>query len=281
LIEGITQSLAGRVGRIELLPLNAQELKAVQKLPGSLSQMLLQGGYPSLYDRDIQPHDWFSNYVATYVERDVRQLIAVRDLGQFQTFVKMCAARSGQLLNLASLGADCGISAITAKQWLSVLQTSYILTLVRPHHRNFGKRLVKTPKLYFLDSGLAAWMLGIRDTLTLETHAARGALFETWVVSELYKQRLNAGLPIDLHFWRDSTGNEVDLIVDSAAGLQPIEIKSGSTYAADWARGLKKWQQLAQGESLQPMLIYGGTESYEREGLKVRAWQDATIAETT
>ena len=280
LIEGITQSLAGRVGRVELLPLAAQELKAVQKLPFSLSQMLLQGGYPSLYDRDIEPHDWFSNYVATYVERDVRQLIAVRDLGQFQTFVKMCAARSGQLLNLASLGADCGISAVTAKHWLSVLQTSYIVTLVRPHHRNFGKRLVKTPKLYFLDSGLAAWLLGIRDSLTLETHAARGALFETWVVSELYKQRLNAGLPIDLHFWRDSTGNEVDLIVDSAAGLQPIEIKSGSTYAADWAKGLQKWQQLAQGESLRPLLIYGGTESYEREGLEVRAWQDATITET-
>jgi predicted AAA+ superfamily ATPase len=280
LIEGITQSLAGRVGRVELLPLAAQELKAVQKLPLSLSQMLLQGGYPSLYDRDIEPHDWFSNYVATYIERDVRQLIAVRDLGQFQAFVKMCAARSGQLLNLASLGADCGISAVTAKHWLSVLQTSYIVTLVRPHHRNFGKRLVKTPKLYFLDSGLAAWLLGIRDSLTLETHAARGALFETWVVSELYKQRLNAGLPIDLHFWRDSTGNEVDLIVDSAAGLQPIEIKSGSTYAADWAKGLQKWQQLAQGESLRPLLIYGGTESYEREGLEVRAWQDATITET-
>lgn len=280
LIEGITQSLAGRVGRVELLPLAAQELKAVQKLPFSLSQMLLQGGYPSLYDRDIEPHDWFSNYVATYVERDVRQLIAVRDLGQFQTFVKMCAARSGQLLNLASLGADCGISAVTAKQWLSVLQTSYIVTLVRPHHRNFGKRLVKTPKLYFLDAGLAAWLLGIRDTLTLETHAARGALFETWVFGELYKQRLNAGLPIDLYFWRDSTGNEVDLIVDSAAGLQPIEIKSGSTYAADWAKGLQKWQQLAQGESLRPLLIYGGTESYEREGLEVRAWHDATNAET-
>lgn len=280
LIEGITQSLAGRVGRVELLPLAAQELKAVQKLPFSLSQMLLQGGYPSLYDRDIEPHDWFSNYVATYVERDVRQLIAVRDLGQFQTFVKMCAARSGQLLNLASLGADCGISAVTAKQWLSVLQTSYIVTLVRPHHRNFGKRLVKTPKLYFLDAGLAAWLLGIRDTLTLETHAARGALFETWVFGELYKQRLNAGLPIDLYFWRDSTGNEVDLIVDSAAGLQPIEIKSGSTYAADWAKGLQKWQQLAQGESLRPLMIYGGTESYEREGLEVRAWHDATNAET-
>lgn len=274
LIAGIAQSLAGRVGRIELLPLSAQELKAVGKLPDSLTHMLLKGGYPSLYDRDVLPQDWLSNYIATYVERDVRQLIAVRDLGQFQTFVKMCAARTGQLLNLASLGADCGISAVTAKQWLNVLETSYIVTLLRPHHRNFGKRLVKTPKLYFLDSGLAAWLLGIRDAQTLETHAARGALFETWVVSELYKQRLNAGLPTDLCFWRDSSGNEVDLIAQTAQGMMPIEIKSGSTYASDWAHGLTKWQQLAQNESLQPKLIYGGSQSYPREGVDVIAWQD-------
>lgn len=275
LIAAITQSLAGRVGRIELLPLSAAELTAAQKLPTTLSQMLLQGGYPALYDRAVSPNDWFANYIATYVERDVRQLIAVRDLGQFQTFVKMCAARTGQLLNLASLGADCGISAVTAKQWLSVLETSYIVTLLRPHHRNFGKRLVKTPKLYFLDSGLAAWLLGIRDVNTLETHAARGALFETWVVNELYKQRLNAGTPIDIYFWRDNTGNEIDLIIESSAGLQPIEIKSGSTYAPDWANGLKKWQQLAKAESQKPILIYGGDQSYEREELDVRAWRDA------
>lgn len=274
LIAGIAQSLAGRVGRTELLPLSAQELKDVGQLPASLTHMLLKGGYPSLYDRDVLPQDWLSNYIATYVERDVRQLIAVRDLGQFQNFVKMCAARTGQLLNLASLGADCGISAVTAKQWLNVLETSYIVTLLRPHHRNFGKRLVKTPKLYFLDSGLAAWLLGIRDAQTLETHAARGALFETWVVSELYKQRLNAGLPTDLCFWRDSSGNEVDLIAQTPQGLMPIEIKSGSTYASDWAHGLTKWQQLARNESLQPKLIYGGSQSYPREEVDVIAWQD-------
>lgn len=196
--------------------------------------MLLKGGYPSLN------------------ERNVRQLIAVRDLGQFQTFVKMCAARTGQLLNLASLGEDCGISAVTAKQWLNALETSYIVSLLRPHHRNFGKRLVKTPKLYFLDSGLAAWLLGTRDAQILETHAALGSLFETWVVSELYKQRINAGLPTDLCFWRDSSGNEVDLIAQTAQGMIPIEIKSGSIFASDWAHILTKWQQLARNESLQP-----------------------------
>lgn len=279
LIAGITQTLAGRVARVELLPLCAKELAAAHQLPDSLSQALLQGGYPALYDRQVTTQDWFSNYIATYVERDVRQLVAVRDLGQFQTFVKMCAARTGQLLNLASLGADCGISAVTAKQWISVLETSYIVTLLRPHHRNFGKRLVKTPKLYFLDSGLAAWLMGIRDAATLETHAARGALFETWVVSELYKQRLNAGRSTDLYFWRDSSGNEIDILSETPAGLRPLEIKSGSTYATDWANGLKKWQALAQAESLQPALVYGGTLGYEREGLKVWGWKDAALSQ--
>ena len=278
LIEGITQTLAGRVGRVELLPLSSRELKAANQLPNSLSQMLIQGGYPALYDRKITTQDWFSNYVATYVERDVRQLISVRNLSQFQTFLKMCASRTGQLINLTSLGADCGISAVTAKQWLSVLETSYIVTLLRPHHSNFGKRLVKTPKIYFLDSGLAAWLMGIRTAETLETHAARGALFESWVVSELYKKRLNAGLPIDLFFWRDNTGNEVDLIVENEKGLQPIEIKSGSTYASDWSQGLKKWQALAQNSSLEPAILYGGESTFEREGLKVWGWRDVAFA---
>lgn len=274
LIAGMTQSLAGRVGCVELLPLSAQELAASGHLSGAMSQALLLGGYPALFDRPVSPQDWFANYMATYVERDVRQLIAVRDLGQFQTFVKMCAARTGQLLNLASLGADCGVSAVTAKQWLSVLETSYIITLLRPHHRNFGKRLVKTPKLYFLDSGLAAWLLGIRNAETLETHAARGALFETWVVSELYKQRLNAGRPLDLYFWRDSTGHEVDILIETSAGLVPVEIKSGSTYASDWPDGLKKWQKFAQSDGLEAVIVYGGSNSYEREGVQVCGWRD-------
>ena len=277
-IEGITQTLAGRVGRVELLPLSSSELKAANQLPNSLSQMLIQGGYPALYDRKITPQDWFSNYVATYVERDVRQLISVRNLGQFQTFLKMCASRTGQLINLTSLGADCGISAVTAKQWLSVLETSYIVTLLRPHHSNFGKRLVKTPKIYFLDSGLAAWLMGIRSAETLETHAARGALFESWVVSELYKKRLNTGLPIDLYFWRDNTGNEVDLIIEKEKGLQPIEIKSGSTYSSDWSQGLNKWQALAKNSSLEPAILYGGESNFERESLKVWGWRDVAFA---
>lgn len=274
LVAGITQTLAGRVGRVELLPLSTDELTNAGQRPGDLATALFKGGYPALYDRAIAPQDWFANYIATYIERGVRQLIAVRDLGQFQTFVKMCAARTGQLLNLASLGADCGISAVTAKQWLSVLQASYIITLLRPHHRNFGKRLVKTPKLYFLDSGVAAWLLGIRDAATLETHAARGALFESHVVSELLKDRMNAGLPSDLYFWRDNTGNEVDVLIETTQGLQPIEIKSGATFAADWLQGLRKWQKFAGQDNLPPALVYGGSDSHEREGCQLLAWHD-------
>ncbi len=274
LLAGITQTLAGRVGRVELLPLSAAELLAASKAPSDLNATLFQGGYPALYDRDIAPPDWFANYIATYLERDVRQLIAVRDLTQFQTFVKMCAARTGQLLNLSSLGADCGITAVTAKQWLSVLEASYIVTLLKPHHRNFGKRLVKTPKLYFCDAGLAAWLLGIRDTAALETHAARGALFETHVISELMKQRLNAGQALNLYFWRDHVGHEVDVLIESGQELQALEIKSGTTFASDWTDGLKKWQKYAGDEGIQPSLVYGGTASYQREGVQVWGWQD-------
>jgi hypothetical protein len=272
LMVGVTQTLAGRVGRVELLPLCADEMATSQKAPADLNTALFQGCYPALYDRDVSPPDWFANYISTYIERDVWQLVAVRNLTQFQTFVKMCAARSGQLLNLTSLGADCGISSVTAKQWLSVLEASYIVSLLQPLHRNFGKRLVKAPKLYFCDVGLAAWLLGIRDATSLDTHAARGALFETYVVSELMKQRLNAGHPRDLYFWRDSAGNEVDVVIESAQGLQAIEIKSGSTFASDWTDGLKKWQKFAGDESIQPSLVYGGTDSHEREGVQVWGW---------
>lgn len=274
LISGVTQSLAGRVGRIELLPLSIGELAASRQLPTSLEDMLLRGAYPALYDRELSPGDWFPNYVATYLERDVRQLIAVRDLTQFQRFVRMCAARSGQLLNLAALGADCGISAVTAREWLSVLEASYLVVRLQPYHRNFGKRLVKTSKLYFLDVGLMAWLLGIRDAASIQTHAARGALFETFVVSELIKQRFNAGQPADLYFWRDNAGHEVDVLYETAQGLQAVEIKSGSTFASDWPDAIHKWQKFAAGEALPPMIVYGGEGDYERQACRVIGWRE-------
>jgi hypothetical protein len=275
LVQGMSQSLAGRVGRVELLPLSALELSGSAQLPATLSQALLTGGYPALFDRPVSPQDWFANYMATYIERDVRQLIAVRDLAQFQMFVKMCAARTGQLLNLAALGADCGINAVTAKQWLGVLEASYVVMLLKPHHQNFGKRLVKSPKLYFVDAALAAWLIGLRDAATLEIHPARGALFETWVVSELYKNSLNQGNSSPLFFWRDSNGHEVDVVVETPLGLRPIEIKSGSTLATDWLSGLHKWRKVSNEVQQKPQLVYGGDESYERGGVMVWGWRES------
>lgn len=280
LLAGITQSLAGRVGRVELLPLCGAELGPAG-LPGSLDAALLKGGYPALYDRALTPQDWFSNYVATYVERDVRQILAVQDLSQFHRFVRMCAARSGQLLKLAALGADCGISAVTAAKWLSVLETSYLMFRLPPYHRNFGKRLVKTPKLYCLDVGLMAWLLGIRDLTTLQTHPARGAMFETWVISELVKHRLNAGREAALFFWRDSLGHEVDVLLESPQGLQGIEIKSGATFATDWPQGVHKWVGLSDLPTLPPQIIYGGDGNYERQGCQVFGWREFALNPTT
>lgn len=275
LIAGMSQSLAGRVGRVELLPLSLAEMQAGACLPASLDQLLLNGAYPAIYQRDLAANDWFPNYVATYLERDVRQIIAVRDLTQFQRFVRMCAARSGQLLNLAALGADCGISAVTARDWLSVLEASYLVTRLPPYFQNFGKRLIKSPKLYFLDVGLMAWLLGIRDESTIATHAARGALFETWVVSDMLKQRFNAGQPADLYFWRDSAGHEIDVVYETPAGLQAVEIKSGSTFATDWTNGLKQWHKIT-GDTAgpKPILVYGGHDSHEREHCHLVGWQD-------
>jgi uncharacterized protein len=274
LIAGMSQSLAGRVGRVELLPLSLAEMHAGACLPASLDRLLLQGAYPAIYQRDLVANDWFPNYVATYLERDVRQLVAVRDLSQFQRFVRMCAARSGQLLNLAALGADCGISAVTARDWLSVLEASYLVMRLPPYFQNFGKRLIKSPKLYFLDVGLMAWLLGIRDETTIATHASRGALFETWVVADMIKQRFNAGQPSDLYFWRDSAGHEIDVVFETPAGLQAVEIKSGSTFATDWTDGLKQWHKITgDTPGPKPLLVYGGQDSHEREHCHLVGWQ--------
>ena len=273
-MSGITQSLAGRVGLVQLLPFSISELANAKWLPADLDTLLLQGGYPPLYDRMVAPADWFPNYVNTYIERDVRQVLAVRDLALFQRFLRLCAARSGQLLNLSLLGADCGISHATAREWLTVLEASYVLMLLKPYHRNFGKRLVKTPKLYFLDAGLAAWLLGIRDTASMGIHAQRGALFETLVVSEFVKQHFYAGEAAELFFWRDSAGNEVDLVFETPGGLQGVEIKSGATFAADWLAGLRKWQGLPGNRACRPWLVYGGGQTHARETADLVGWRD-------
>lgn len=270
----LTQSLAGRVGRIELLALSRRELAAAGELGVDLNEALYRGGYPAPFDRDVDPTTWLSNYVATYVERDVRQLIRVRDLDAFARFVRLCAGRTGQLVNASNLADDTGISVPTAQEWLSVLQATYIVTLIRPHHANTTTRLVKTPKLHFLDSGLASYLIGIDAANMLATHPLRGPVFESWVVSELLKADLNLGRRPDIRFLRDKHGNEIDLIVRISAGLQPIEIKAGATYSSSWAAPFRRWSSRLESELLPPLVIYGGEESYTRDGVAVTSWRD-------
>ncbi len=273
LMSKVTQSLAGRTAFIELLPLSIDELVKANSAPQSLDEILFNGGYPALYDRQLSPIQWFPAYVTAYVERDVRQLINVQDLEIFQRFVRLCAGRSGQLLNLSSLAADCGMTHNTIKSWISVLEASYILFQLRPHYVNFNKRLVKSPKLYFYDVGLLCWLLGIREMEQLATHPLRGHIFETLIVSECMKGYLNRGETAPLHFWRDSNGNEVDLIVDVGTRLMPIEIKSGQTVNRDFFTGLKRWMEFAGDQADNPTLVYGGAESYSHGGVDVVSWK--------
>ena len=269
----VSQSLAGRAGIAQLLPLSGSELLAAGLLSADLDQWLFTGGYPALYSTAVSPSDWYASYVATYLERDVRDLTSVRDLIIFQRFLRLCAARTGQLLNLSSLATDCGVSQSTATAWLSILEASYIVFRLAPHYSNFGKRLVKTPKLYFHATGLVAFLLGIHTPEQLATHSARGALFETMVVAEYMRVRLNKGDASNLYFWRDSTGNEVDLLLDEAGILHPVEIKSGQTVASDMFKALKKWQAISE-STVEASLIFGGEGAYLRSGVRVNGWRD-------
>lgn len=274
LLSGVTQSLAGRVGLTRLLPLALAELA-----PGELAQLdadavMVHGLYPAVYTQPAMAADWYASYVATYVERDVRQLLNVQDLSGFQRFLRLCAGRCGQLLNLSGLAGEAGIAHSTARAWMSVLEASDIVFLLQPYHRNFGKRLVKAPKLYFVDVGLASWLLGIRSADVLALHPLRGALFENLVVSEFLKARFNAGLPADLYFWRDNNGLEADLVFEVGRRLQTVEIKSGQTVTSDYIRAGQKSGRIAGEDALMPWLIHGGNARYERSGVKVMGWRD-------
>jgi predicted AAA+ superfamily ATPase len=274
LFSRMAQSLAGRVGLVQLLPFSLGELQHAGRLGDDLDTILVQGSYPPLYDRDLAPGDWLAAYVNTYLERDVRQLLNIRDLSAFQRFVRLCAGRTGQLLNLSSLAADCGINHNTGSAWLSVLEASYLVFLLRPHHQNFNKRMTKSPKLYFCDTGLAAWLLGIREPSQMAFHAQRGALFENLVVLELLKARLNRGQPDDLYFWRDSQGLEVDLLAERHGDLSPIEIKSGQTVAQDFFQGLDRWSALSGRPDRPAWLVYGGDRGFSRGPIEIVPWRE-------
>jgi len=288
LLQKISQSLAGRCAVLHLLPFTLSELRQRRslsidaigrRLPGKnrflkeeLPSVLFKGFYPRIHDKNLNPVDWVGYYYQTYIERDVRDVVNVGDLESFSRFVRLCAGRNGQLLNLSSLANDCGITHTTSKRWISILEASFIVFLLRPHFKNFGKRLIKSPKLYFLDTGLLSYLLRIRSKVDLRIHALYGSIFESYVISELLKNYMNRGKEHPFYFWRDSTGNEIDVLIDEGDKLLPIEIKAGQTITKDFFKGIRFWKKLSNDIDQRAALIYGGDQAYIRSDAYVYPW---------
>lgn len=273
LMESIAQSLAGRVAIFNLLPFSLEELRDTHFALPMYEDYLLKGFYPRIYDLDLQPTSWLLDYIQTYVERDLRQIVNVVDLGAFRQFLEVCAGRIGQLVNLSEIGAQIGVSYQTANRWLSVLQTSFIVYLLRPYHQNFNKRIVKTPKLYFYDTGLACALLNLRTVDDLNRHFAKGALFENFIITEQMKNCLNRNLPARQYFWNAAGAREIDLLLDKGGRLMPVEIKSGRTINSDFFDGLKYFQAQAGVSPADSFLVYGGDEIQDRSIAKVLGWK--------
>lgn len=271
----ISQSLAGRTALLKLLPFSIEELAGAGITPG-IDSLLLNGFYPRIYDAHLDPTQALGDYLETYVERDIRQLINIKDLALFEKFVRLCAGRAGQLLNLHSLGSDVGISHTTARSWLTLLEASYIVFLLQPWHTNLAKRQVKTPKLYFYDVGLAAYLLGTENELHVNRHPLRGNLFENLVVIEALKYRYNRARRNNLYFWRDAKGNEVDLLIETGGEVVPVEIKSGATINADFFKGLRMFAGRLPQPPRTSALVYGGTERQQRSDAAV--WRHDDVA---
>ncbi len=268
--EKLAQSLAGRVSLLRLLPLSWRELSSLRGQKWQLADLLYKGFYPQLHVEKVRSAKWFSNYIETYIQKDVRLVKNIGDLGQFSLFVKMLAARAGQLLNLQSLSNDCGISQNTVKSWLSVLQSGFIVKLLRPYHRNFNKRLVKTPKIFFYDTGVLCHLLSITSARDIETHALRGALFENFVFTELEKHFFNRAENPPLSFWRDRKGQEIDFLIDGPK-FKMVEAKSAQTATQEFFKNIDSFKTIATGQSY---LIYAGKERQRRAGTTVLPWTE-------
>jgi predicted AAA+ superfamily ATPase len=274
LLSNITQSLAGRVALFRLLPLDFAELHSGNYLPQRWTQLAWQGAYPALFSRQIEPPVFYHNYIETYLNRDVTELSNIRDMHAFRRFLSLCAGRTGQLLNLANLARDCDITQPTAKAWLSILESSYILFLLYPYHKNYNKRIIKTPKLYFYDTGLACFLLGIRKPEDLEMFDLAGNVFETLVIADFIKRNQHQYLFREYWFWRDSNGNEIDLLTKTGLSLDIFEIKSTQTLNTRLFAGLDYFTSVS-GEKIEARtLIYGGNESQNRTNYSVIAWTD-------
>lgn len=274
LMEKITQSLAGRIAILRLLPLTIGELSSAGISFDAYEEYLFRGMYPRLYDKHVSPLDLYPNYVQTYLERDLRELKNVHNLSTFHMFLKMCAQRTSQILNLSSLANDCGITHNTVREWISLLETSFIIFRLTMYHKNFNKRLIKMPKIYFLDTGLASYLAGIKSVRQLRTHPLKGALFESFIMSELLKYQYNRGRDNNLYFWRDKTGHEIDCILEDPAGIMPIEVKSGHTITADYFKNIKYWCHLAGIDIKESYVIYGGHENQNRADGHVIGFRD-------
>ncbi|MEA1877402.1 MAG: ATP-binding protein [Bacteroidota bacterium] len=267
--ENISQSLAGRVSYLYLLPFTYSELPA--DMESDLPSLILKGLYPPIYDQKADPGRWYRNYIRTYLERDVRQIKNITDIDAFERFLRLCAGRTGQILNMQNLAIQAGVDGKTIASWISVLEQSFIIFRLKPHHKNYNKRLVKMPKLYFYDTGLVCTLLGIQNPDQLKYHPLYGSIFESLIVSELTKQRFNKGQDSNLFFWRDNTGHEIDVLIDQGEQLYPVEIKSGQTITTDFFRGLNFWEKITG----QPggAIIYAGNSLQTRSnGVRIIPW---------
>lgn len=274
LMEKVTQSLAGRVSVNNLLPFSLIELPQNTIINNDINQLLYTGMYPAIYDRKIPPENYYPSYLQTYLERDVRSLKNISNLNVFQRFLQLCAGRAGQLLNLSNIGNELGIDGKTVRSWLSVLEASFIIFFLQPYFRNFKKRIIKRPKLYFYDTGLLCSLLGLNNPAQLMSHYLRGALFENFIIGEYLKIKRHQGATPNIYFWQDNSGNEVDLLIDNGGRLTAVEIKSGMTINQDFFKNLLKFKKFSGITSKDCYLIYGGEESMPRQNAQVLSWRD-------
>jgi predicted AAA+ superfamily ATPase len=268
----ISQTLAGRVAIFHQLPLSIHEFQQTLELPKKYETLLFEGMYPRVHKDRLDPAEWFRNYIQTYIERDVRSIKNITNLHSFQQFIALCAARVGQLLNWEELSRDAGISKATAHEWFSILEQSYLAFLLRPYHKNFNKRIVKSPKLYFYDPGLVCSLLKIHSQEQLESHYLKGNIFESWIISDLVKKQLNKGLSSNLYFWRDHQGHEVDCLIEGALESLPIEVKSARTINPNFFSGVDYFNQISNQKNSLPVIIYGGDAVQKRSNAHVVGW---------
>jgi len=273
LMESVSQSLAGRVAIFNLLPFSLEEIKDTSYALHQYEDYVFKGFYPRLYDQDLDPVKWLRDYIQTYVERDLHQIVNVADLGTFRQFLEICAGRIGQMVNFSEIGSQIGVSYHTIHRWMNVLETSFIAYLLRPYHKNYNKRIVKTPKLYFYDTGLACALLNLQHVDDINRHFGKGALFENFIINEILKNHLHRGIQSRLYFWQATGRHEIDLLIDQGTHTVTVEIKSGRTINSDFFNSLSYFQRLSGSLPQNSFLVYGGEEVQHRSIARVLGWR--------